>query len=1020
MASTPTAGDGGGASAPVTPTAWSGDPVTATGTDGTSTETAVPVAEKSASNTVVKLGAGKGKRTRTSGVWQHFEMFEPADSQGRNVRCTIATRLPASGLLPERMCVCGQRFKYRGGNRQQGVHGSGTSGLLGHLRSEHPEVMGSVEEGRGSKSAKEEKGTILLQAASSTSSRGKNSKPAEGMRLLKEHYSFKCMTPAEREKHHTRYVIMCCVDMERLTLTTKAFPGTHTAEDIEPWVREVTTEFFAPIVGDTNAAPEKIYVAATVDQGGNMVNAFRALRVPVLICTGHRLNSSINWGLGISGSWDKTKATGTCKNLVLRELVAVMTALAGVFSLSPCNNDAFEDMQTELDDMWRALEVLRRNDTRWGSVFAMMKRELRLYAPLQVFFSRNLANRTIIKRQPTPAQWQATREVVSVLADASLVSTQIQGGPHGFVGKSINSLYVLLSSLALDTQDILRLDPFDGTAEETPVSQLLGEVQDLLKILKEKELGDCLGADGEDMPAARSPYRGYSFTGCGAHVDYRFDLFSGGGYERVWCYVTSPPDCPGESPYIPEGLKTDNTLPEWVRRGAAWKECYDGYRCEAWWGSLEGTPSGEPVVLDAPLDWPDCCALCSNNDGGVDDGTDDEQPNATSACVGWSFDPSTGSCQQMSGVESVSRDSSWGTNSTVHGYAGYFEAPLGDCWGRDLSNDLCVNTSAIFVIIGVIMGFCGLLCVYTCIRSEWEKTALLRELLANPESSRLVKAACVQVTGQRFLQSSGKGGRKYSYRFEGTFITQDGALYMVPPASRRRRPTFPTPGHNIENWMLRVLFQTDLNPLRRLEITPRNPSTPVAIGYPMRAQGPPPPMGDLRSEYSRLTDLVGGRPLLCDGRVTRRSPEQGADRFRFDCLLLMGEAAYMEPGRKVLLVGVLGEDRITCVNEELGLPQPLEHFKAVVLLRRLGFFLLFVATVLLVLMCVSILTTKAAQNMAAWTFHGNNKAGAIVGLVICASVPVPLFTWTRYRNRELQRLVEGFPPVDPELDRARL
>eukprot|EP00903_Cladosiphon_okamuranus_P012792 g11956.t1 len=268
--------------------------------------------------------------------------------------------------------------------------------------------MGSVEEGRGSKSAKEEKVTILLQ-------------------------------------------------------------------DIEPWVREVTTEFFAPIVGDTNAAPEKIYVAATVDQGGTMVNAFRALRVPVLICTGHRLNSSINWGLGISGSWDKTKATGTCKNLVLRELVAVMTALAAVFSHSPCNNDAFKDVQTELDDMCRALGVLRRNDTRWGSVFAMMKRELRLYAPLQVFFSRNLANRTIIKRQPTPAQWQATREVVSVLADASLVSTQIQGGPHGFVGKSINSLYVLLSSLALDTQDILRLDPFDGTAEETPVSQLLGE-----------------------------------------------------------------------------------------------------------------------------------------------------------------------------------------------------------------------------------------------------------------------------------------------------------------------------------------------------------------------------------------------------------------------------------------------------------------------------------------------------------------------------------------------------------------
>lgn len=85
-----------------------------------------------------------------------------------------------------------------------------------------------------------------------------------------------------------------------------------------------------------------------------------------------------------------------------------------------------------------------------------------------------------------------------------------------------------------------------------------------------------------------------------------------------------------------------------------------------------------------------------------------------------------------------------------------------------------------------------------------------------------------------------------------------------------------------------------------------------------------------------------------------------------------------------------------------------------------GFCLLFVATVLLALMCVSLLTNKAAQNMASWTFHGNNKIGAIVGLVLCGSVPVSLFVWERYRSRELERLVEEFPPVDPELDRARL
>lgn len=95
-----------------------------------------------------------------------------------------------------------------------------------------------------------------------------------------------------------------------------------------------------------------------------MVNAFEGMGVPVLICTGHRLNSGINWGIGISGSFKKATQEGTCKNPVLRNLVAVMTALAGVFSHSPCNNDAFKNLQTELDQLSNALEVLRRNDTR--------------------------------------------------------------------------------------------------------------------------------------------------------------------------------------------------------------------------------------------------------------------------------------------------------------------------------------------------------------------------------------------------------------------------------------------------------------------------------------------------------------------------------------------------------------------------------------------------------------------------------------------------------------------------------
>lgn len=145
---------------------------------------------------------------------------------------------------------------------------------------------------------------------------------------------------------------------------------------------------------------------------------------------------------------------------------------------------------------------------------------------------------------------------------------------------------------------------------------------------------------------------------------------------------------------------------------------------------------------------------------------------------------------------------------------------------------------------------------------------------------------------------------RWSYCFEGTFITQDGALFVVPAAARRRMPKLPAPGRNLENWMLGALFETNLDPLLRLARTPRNPSTPVAMGRPMRAQTappsqPPPPSEDLRSEYSRLSGIVGSRPLREGFKMTRRSPEQGATRFRFDCLLLMGEGVFMEPGRKV-------------------------------------------------------------------------------------------------------------------------
>lgn len=122
---------------------------------------------------------------------------------------------------------------------------------------------------------------------------------------------------------------------------------------------------------------------------------------------------------------------------------------------------------------------------------------------------------------------------------------------------------------------------------------------------------------------------------------------------------------------------------------------------------------------------------------------------------------------------------------------------------------------------------------------------------------------------------------------------------------------------------------------------------------------------------------------------------------------------------QVLLVGVLGEDRITCIDEELG--QSSEKRDAPLgsdsRRRKFGFFFLFKASALFVTMCVSLLTSKAAQNMAAWTFHGDHCAGAVVGLVLCALAPAGLFAWERHRSRQFQRLIEEFPPAGAESDR---
>ncbi|CAM9437613.1 unnamed protein product, partial [Ascophyllum nodosum] len=71
-----------------------------------------------------------------------------------------------------------------------------------------------------------------------------------------------------------------------------------TANDVQYWLKKITQEWFSKLVGD-RIEPSDVFLAFTVDQGLNVVNAIEALNVPVVVCNAHRLNMVVCWMLGI-------------------------------------------------------------------------------------------------------------------------------------------------------------------------------------------------------------------------------------------------------------------------------------------------------------------------------------------------------------------------------------------------------------------------------------------------------------------------------------------------------------------------------------------------------------------------------------------------------------------------------------------------------------------------------------------------------------------------------------------------
>jgi hypothetical protein len=120
-----------------------------------------------------------------------------------------------------------------------------------------------------------------------------------------------------------------------------------------PQTPQVTNDFFNTFM-PAGFKPKDVYVAGTVDQGGNVANAITALGIPLVLCNAHRLNTALSWGLGISGS------ARTCKNTPFRNLLGKMAALVGVFSHAAGNNDLLSLVQTnEIHSIQSELEEIR-------------------------------------------------------------------------------------------------------------------------------------------------------------------------------------------------------------------------------------------------------------------------------------------------------------------------------------------------------------------------------------------------------------------------------------------------------------------------------------------------------------------------------------------------------------------------------------------------------------------------------------------------------------------------------------
>ena len=137
---------------------------------------------------------------------------------------------------------------------------------------------------------------------------------------------------------------------------------------------QVTIEAFTPVLGEGNPCePSAIYVGATANQGGNMINTFTRMGVPVGNCSGHREGTCVAWALGISGTERAANGgAGSCVNLDCKKRISKVAAMAGAFNHSVCNNDELKEIQLEVLELDQALDLVRRNDTKHKGQYCLV------------------------------------------------------------------------------------------------------------------------------------------------------------------------------------------------------------------------------------------------------------------------------------------------------------------------------------------------------------------------------------------------------------------------------------------------------------------------------------------------------------------------------------------------------------------------------------------------------------------------------------------------------------------------